>query len=1306
MVSPSSISFGMYTNDEILSISSVEVTATITFDAFSQPRNSGLYDERMGPIKQDGTCRTCRLGYFECPGHLGHIKLPMIVVNPMHMNMVYKKVIATCERCFAAAAKKCTKCNYRMPKFSRAQGRVLRNGVLVMPGKMRDVLRAACIDAEAYFLDAVPVIPNRFRPVHYFEGKVFEDSQNVLLARIVACAHAVRKEAAYDTDRAVALPEATPVTPKAARGGRRRDMQDPNRVIEDLIESVASYYDSAHSTYTRGKAPNGVKQILEKKEGLFRKHIMGKRVNYAARSVISPDPHLETREIGVPLIFAKKLTFPEPVTPFNHDKLKKAVQNGSTYPGATLIDCGGVITNLQCVPEEKRIMFANQLLIGKKIVYRHLNNTDYILVNRQPTLHKPSIMAYKVRILQGEKTIRLHYANCNSHNADFDGDEMNLHAPQCYLSKSEAKFLALNDYNYKVPTSGNPIRGLVQDHVVMGAVLTMKDYFLRPGEYGDLLLIPMLTSKILIGGQALGKRASGQASGSGSIRPAILRPVRLYTGKQVISALLLSLGLDVSVTKASRLKLRGHPEEEDVIIQRGMMHTGVLDKNNLGPTEKSLVHVCGEVFGESVYNDLLTAIGQVINKMLVTDAYTLRMDDLLLTRDGEERRRRVVDKSRAVANNMIAEYMADESTDVSGGERARGGLAYHQDKAKVSYLDNLVKNTMSAVTSEIVRLSVVDGMLKKFPYNNIELIVLTGAKGSLLNLAQISGLLGQQELEGKRVPLMVDGRSLPVLAHTTVESGGFIFERFLEGIRPHSYYFHCMAGREGLIDTAVKTSRSGYLQRCLIKHMEAVKVEYDGTVRNCGAVVSFVYGEDGLDCTKAGLLNEDSFFVNNRERLMQTYLRECVPEDRQSNVAQHEGSAAQDIEVLRKWKGDLAAVHPGEAVGIVAAQSIGEPSTQMTLNTFHLAGVGSKNVTLGIPRLIEILMRASKNIRTPYISLPASDISARFKKVMLSDCLSRLMVRESWLIRGESKYKKLSVDLTVEKEFERAKSRIEEFFVYSLSKRIRKMSKDESPIMEVEKIVEGVDVTNAGSEDSETQEPEDACGGRDNGDDTPESGDENSEAPDLADARSKKRRKSVIDTKYSVSGNVVTVELVFNKEMDLILYPLIEKTVSEIVVRETKGVRGASWAGGILTLSGANFDILDHLVELDLCRSYTNDIHSTNDHLGIEAARTVIIKEVRIVFDAYGINVNSRHLALIGDYMTRAGSILPFSRNGFTPKDSVLQKMSFESCYSWLRSSVQERKRDVLANPSACQTLGIPVKCGTGMFSLMYDVGQ
>lgn len=318
------------------------------------------------------------------------------------------------------------------------------------------------IDYRIFFTQVLAVPPCRFRPPSVFGDSSFDHPQNGYLADILRF-----------NAKLIEL------------GAGNNATNTPTSKIVDgwiqLQEQVNYFFDSSRNTNVgMGQIPPaGIKQILEKKEGLFRKHMMGKRVNFAARSVISPDPNLDVGEIGVPMVFARKLTYPEPVTQYNLSKLQAACINGpEKYPGASHVQLeDGTLQALETLTPAARKSLASQLGPGKKVL-RNLEDGDWVLMNRQPTLHKPSMMGHRVRVLTGEKTLRMHYANCDAYNADFDGDEMNMHFPQNELARSELSTIANTDSQYLVPTDGSPLRGLIQDHIVTGVILTLKDTFL------------------------------------------------------------------------------------------------------------------------------------------------------------------------------------------------------------------------------------------------------------------------------------------------------------------------------------------------------------------------------------------------------------------------------------------------------------------------------------------------------------------------------------------------------------------------------------------------------------------------------------------------------------------------------------------------------------------------------------------------------------------------------------------------------------------------------------------------------------
>ncbi|KAF2965812.1 hypothetical protein GQX73_g7762 [Xylaria multiplex] len=889
------------------------------------------------------------------------------------------------------------------------------------------------LPADNFFLQTVLVPPNRFRPEAKQGDGIAEAQQNSLYKQILSACEQIaliHKEMSQGADVDAPAP---------ARKRGMTDMYEACCRLQDCVNSLIDKDRNPISGNAGKRNEDGIKQKLEKKEGLFRKNMMGKRVNFAARSVISPDPNIETSEIGVPPVFAKKLTYPEPVTSHNFREMQQAVINGiDKWPGAAAIENeNGQIINLKNKSVEDRVALANQLLapsshhysrMGGKKVHRHLGNGDVVLMNRQPTLHKPSIMGHRARVLPGEKTIRMHYANCNTYNADFDGDEMNMHFPQNELARVEALQIADTDHQYLSATAGKPLRGLIQDHLSVSLVYSA----LRP-ESGHI------TSERLE-----------------LVPPAVFKPVKRWTGKQVITTILKNIRPtgcgDLWMTGQTSIKKDPwgkFKEEGEVLFNDGEFITGILDKSQLGPSAGGFIHSIHEIWGPESAARLLSCMGRLLTRFLNMRAFTCGMDDLRLTPEGEKKRKEVLQDASRIGLEASAKHVSlGDRSDISSTtpillERLE---EVFRDGNKQEDLEHMVNAGCQDLSSRVTRALLPAALEKQFPKNHMQSMTISGAKGSPVNANLISCNLGQQVLEGRRVPIMVSGKTLPCFRpfDTHIRAGGYIVNRFLTGIRPQEYYFHHMAGREGLIDTAVKTSRSGYLQRCLIKGMEGLKVSYDTSVRDSdGSMVQFLYGEDGLDITKQKYLNDFEFVLRNQTSQVhrlgiaergwdqdvfeskdyaQKYQKKAVkqaiandpkgldPIQAELNPNRHAfatsekfyqkvsdyiknnkhglikekgeknnksvSKSASKALVPRKYAEKIfhskylnSLVEPGEAVGIVAGQSVGEPSTQMTLNTFHLAGHSAKNVTLGIPRLREILMTASDHISTPSMTL-------------------------------------------------------------------------------------------------------------------------------------------------------------------------------------------------------------------------------------------------------------------------------------------------------------------------------------------------
>ncbi|KAH9426402.1 DNA-directed RNA polymerase I subunit RPA1 [Dermatophagoides pteronyssinus] len=971
---------------------------------------------------------------------------------------------------------------------------------------------------DVFFWETIVVTPNRFRPLRHMNGKSFEHHQTTALSELMLVAKSL--EIALDS-------------------AKKTNMDDN---IERFYRHWLRLQILCNRIYDIGmdnlpdKKSIGVKQILEKKEGLMRKNMMGKRVNFAARSVISPDPYIRADEIGVPLVFATRLSYPQPLTDWNVKQLQEMIINGpNQHPGALSITYeDGYTVRLKPDDINQRRSIAatlqppsfhpNQGMQGVKIVNRHLITGDVLLVNRQPTLHKPSIMAHRARVLPKEKTLRLHYANCKCYNADFDGDEMNAHFPQSELARSEAYNIASVNYQFLVPKDGSPLSGLIQDHIVAGVLLSTRGRFFNKKDYQELIYgaLSFLTNKSIK-----------------FLPPTIIKPEYLWSGKQIISTLLLNIipankplpTFQIESKVSTKLLISEKPRswtaggplgekdmcESQVIFHHGELLCGIMDKVSFGANKNGLIHVCYELYGGDIHSLLLTAIARLCTNYLQSHhGFTLGIHDILIKSKPDAKRKKIIRTSKSLGMNAIVEafQIPIDSDDVMVKSKFREAHTARDNDFMMKQLDAAYKSQTDSANNEITKICMPKGLVKSFPANNLQMMIQTGAKGGSVNAIQISCLLGQIELEGRRIPLMMSGRTLPSFRpyDTQPRAGGFVTGRFLSGIRPQEFFFHCMAGREGLIDTAVKTSRSGYLQRCLIKHLEGLIVNYDLTVRDSeGSVIQWLYGEDGLDILKSQSLKKPFFptILNNREALKasknemekltlirnptlmkqiqrvkkfqksignQTQSTKTSPfsvfehQKRQNNlmitndelkqmwydqdVKQRQMSINRTMKsiepIIPRYRPDLNLgaisemldkivedyVHsglknepknvinefrqtmnvcymrslcaPGEAVGLLAAQSIGEPSTQMTLNTFHFAGRGEMNVTLGVPRLRELLVTASSHISTPSMDIPfrtdidpsvnieeeAEKVRLRLNAVRLKDVLEFVDINE------------------------------------------------------------------------------------------------------------------------------------------------------------------------------------------------------------------------------------------------------------------------------------------------------------------------
>uniref|UniRef100_A0A3B5ANX7 DNA-directed RNA polymerase subunit n=1 Tax=Stegastes partitus TaxID=144197 RepID=A0A3B5ANX7_9TELE len=967
------MSFSMYSAEELRKLSVKTITNSRFLDAVGNVAPSGLYDLALGPADNKEVCSTCCQNFNTCPGHLGHVELPLPVYNPLFFDKLYLLIRGSCLACHTLTCPraaihlllnqlklvdhgamqevyqleqllsqvglyllKLTVDLYEVKflvalfhaclcvcRCGRSTVRREHNSKLIvtMPsgaqtGGKADGKKCSNKTPKSSALMLAEVVTMscdshlvRYRPINRLGDQMFTNGQTVNMQAVMKDCSVIRKLLALIAGEKY-TEEAEPVNVNESSRSLLFTDQTflsgvPGQTLTDklynmwirLQSHVNIVFDSDMDKLMTEKYP-GIRQILEKKDGLFRKHMMGKRVDYAARSVICPDMYIGTNEIGIPMVFATKLTYPQPVTPWNVKELRQAVINGpNVHPGASMvINEDGRRTILSAGNLAQREAVAKELLtpspgphkMPMKIVNRHIKNGDVLLLNRQPTLHRPSIQAHCARILPGEKVLRLHYANCKAYNADFDGDEMNAHFPQSELGRAEAYMLVSTDQQYLVPKDGKPLAGLIQDHMVSGTRMTIRGCFFTRDQYTELVY-------------------RGLTDRPGRVKllpPAILKPQRLWTGKQVVSTLL----LNVIPEKAVPLNLVGKSKipskawiqlpprsapgykpdsmcDSQVVIRQGELLVGVLDKAHYGSSAYGLVHCCYELYGGETSGKLLSCLARLFTAYLqLYRGFTLGVEDILVK-----------------PGALQAAFNLPSNVDQAEAQSRWQDAHLNPDQKDFSMADHKFKEVANQVNNDINKVCMPIGLHTSFPDNNLQLMVQSGAKGSTVNTMQISCLLGQIELEGRRPPPMPSGKFLPCFQpyDPSPGAGGFVSGRFLTGIKPQEFFFHCMAGREGLVDTAVKTSRSGYLQRCVIKHLEGLVVQYDLTVRDSdGSVVQFLYGEDGLDIPKTQFLQprqfpfiEDNYEVIKRSQGLDEILARLDPQ-----------TASNHFAAIQRWK--------------------------------------------------------------------------------------------------------------------------------------------------------------------------------------------------------------------------------------------------------------------------------------------------------------------------------------------------------------------------------------------------------------------
>ncbi|MEM0480709.1 MAG: DNA-directed RNA polymerase subunit A' [Candidatus Aenigmatarchaeota archaeon] len=801
-----SIEFSVLSPEMIKKMSVAKINKIDVYDEEGYPVEGGIMDPRLGTVDPGIRCRTCAGTYATCPGHFGHIELAKPVIHPLFVRHIYTILRAVCKNCKKVLTKEekpkvkeflkslpstCPHCKAKQPKIE-----FIRPYTFKIDDKEvdREWLREFLASIEDEELKKIGI---RVRPEWFILSVMLIPPVTVRPSIVLETGERSEDDLTHKLVDIVRINE---------RFKETLEVGAPEFIIKDLWEllqyHVATFYDNELSgippaRHRSGRVLRTLSQRLETKEGRFRYNLLGKRTNFSARSVISPDPYLDIDEVGVPEILAIELTVPVVVNEENIEEIRKLILNGEKWPGA----------NYVIAPDGTRIkiMDKNKEEIAKRIapgwiVERHLLNGDIVLFNRQPSLHRMSMMAHRVRVTSG-KTFRINLCTTIPYNADFDGDEMNLHVPQSIEAMTEAEILMSVIKHIRSPRYGGPIIALLHDQISGLFLLT---YGERKIKYEDAVqLIREIDLNVEI-------------------------PRKEYlTGKEIFSCFLPKISLEFKGSLASVDEKEGY-----VVIKDGKLINGAIDKKAVGENGKLLNRIL-TLFGEHYTKRFIENVSKLGMNFLLYHGFSISFADYSISQKVKSEIEKLVKKANDKVNELIKKFR-------------EGKLEALIGRTEKETLEQLINGIVNEVLTEVSKLVLPE--IKR--ESEVFVMAASGARGSLVNIIQISGMIGQEKVMGGRIEIGYYLRSFPHFERNDIslEAKGFVPRGFKEGLKPIELYFEMINSRESLMDKSVKTRHSGYLERRFIGALQDLKIEYDGTIRDSsGNIIQFIAGEDLID---------------------------------------------------------------------------------------------------------------------------------------------------------------------------------------------------------------------------------------------------------------------------------------------------------------------------------------------------------------------------------------------------------------------------------------------------------------------------